>query len=186
VRSEQTGYFASYTQTALKVRFGCNAPGTAKSSGHRRRIGSHPVWRRDAHQAILSAHRAAGFFLSAHPIRAEEQPLQHQRISGGVALSSHSWLGSDRDHRTAPLQRRLSVLGGLARVPGSEQPAALPRALRSRGAKCLSEAARPLARGEIEGRIIGGRWRFRRADLDAFFANAPRNWDFAGKNNQGD
>ena len=36
-------------------------------------------------------------------------------------------------------------------------------------------------RGEIEGRIIGGRWRFRRADLDAFFANAPRNWDFAGK-----
>ncbi len=34
-------------------------------------------------------------------------------------------------------------------------------------------------RGEIEGRIIGGRWRFRRADLDAFFANAPRNWDFA-------
>ena len=34
-------------------------------------------------------------------------------------------------------------------------------------------------RGEIEGRIIGGRWRFRRADLDAFFANAPRSWDFA-------
>jgi excisionase family DNA binding protein len=41
-------------------------------------------------------------------------------------------------------------------------------------------------RGEIEGRLIGGRWRFRRADLDAFFANAPCNWDFAGKNNQGD
>jgi excisionase family DNA binding protein len=41
-------------------------------------------------------------------------------------------------------------------------------------------------RGEIEGRIIGGRWRFRRADLDAFFANAPRNWDFAGKNGHGD
>jgi excisionase family DNA binding protein len=36
-------------------------------------------------------------------------------------------------------------------------------------------------RGEIEGRIIGGRWRFRRADLDAFFENAPRNWDFVGK-----
>jgi excisionase family DNA binding protein len=35
-------------------------------------------------------------------------------------------------------------------------------------------------RGEIQGRIIGGRWRFRRADLDAFFENAPRNWDFAG------
>ena len=40
--------------------------------------------------------------------------------------------------------------------------------------------------GEINGRIIGGRWRFRRADLDAFFENAPRNWDFAGKNNHGD
>jgi excisionase family DNA binding protein len=36
-------------------------------------------------------------------------------------------------------------------------------------------------RGEIKGRIIGKRWRFRRADLDAFFENAPRNWDFAGK-----
>src|SRR5713101_3395482 len=34
--------------------------------------------------------------------------------------------------------------------------------------------------------VIGGRWRFRGADLDAFFANAPRNWHFAGKNNQGD
>jgi excisionase family DNA binding protein len=40
--------------------------------------------------------------------------------------------------------------------------------------------------GEIEGRIIGGRWRFRRADLDTFFANAPRNWDFAGKSKHGD
>ena len=40
-------------------------------------------------------------------------------------------------------------------------------------------------RGEVEGRIIGGRWRFRRADLDAFFANAPRNWDFAGKSDHG-
>ena len=43
-----------------------------------------------------------------------------------------------------------------------------------------------LQRGEIEGRIIGGRWRFRRADLDAFFANAPRSWDFAGKKSDGD
>ena len=40
--------------------------------------------------------------------------------------------------------------------------------------------------GKIEGRIIGGRWRFRRADLDAFFENAPCNWDFAGKNQHGD
>jgi excisionase family DNA binding protein len=41
-------------------------------------------------------------------------------------------------------------------------------------------------RGEIEGRIIGGRWRFRRADIDAFFENAPREWDFAGKDGDGD
>jgi len=36
-------------------------------------------------------------------------------------------------------------------------------------------------RGEIEARIIGGRWRFRPADLDAFFENASRYWDFKGK-----
>ena len=35
-----------------------------------------------------------------------------------------------------------------------------------------------VGRGDIQGRIIGGRWRFRRADLDAFFENAPRSWDF--------
>jgi excisionase family DNA binding protein len=36
-------------------------------------------------------------------------------------------------------------------------------------------------RGEIEARIIGGRWRFRRGDLDAFFESAPRYWDFKAK-----
>lgn len=41
-------------------------------------------------------------------------------------------------------------------------------------------------REEVEGRIIGGRWRFRRADLDAFFANAPRSWDLVGRNGDGD
>ena len=41
-------------------------------------------------------------------------------------------------------------------------------------------------RGEIKGRLIGGRWRFRRADLDAFFENAPYEWDFAGKNGDGE
>jgi excisionase family DNA binding protein len=38
-----------------------------------------------------------------------------------------------------------------------------------------------VTRGDIEGRIIGGRWRFRRADLDAFFENAPSEWDFTGR-----
>ena len=41
-------------------------------------------------------------------------------------------------------------------------------------------------RGEIKGKIIGKRWRFRRADLDAFFENAPSEWDFAGKNGDED
>jgi excisionase family DNA binding protein len=43
-----------------------------------------------------------------------------------------------------------------------------------------------VSRGELEGRIIGGRWRFRSVDLDAFFENAPSEWDFAGKDNDGD
>jgi excisionase family DNA binding protein len=43
-----------------------------------------------------------------------------------------------------------------------------------------------VSRGELEGRIIGGRWRFRSVDLDAFFENAPSEWDFPGKDNDGD
>jgi excisionase family DNA binding protein len=41
-------------------------------------------------------------------------------------------------------------------------------------------------RGEIRGKIIGKRWRFRRADLEAFFENAPSEWDFAGKGSNRD
>jgi excisionase family DNA binding protein len=41
-------------------------------------------------------------------------------------------------------------------------------------------------RGEIMGKIIRKRWRFRRADLDAFFENAPSEWDFFGKRSHGD
>ena len=41
-------------------------------------------------------------------------------------------------------------------------------------------------RGEIKGRIIGKRWRFRRADLNAFFENAPSQWDFRGRDEHGD
>jgi excisionase family DNA binding protein len=43
-----------------------------------------------------------------------------------------------------------------------------------------------LKRGEIKGKIIGKQWRFKRADLDAFFENAPSEWDFGGKNSHGD
>jgi excisionase family DNA binding protein len=41
-------------------------------------------------------------------------------------------------------------------------------------------------RGEIRAKIVGKRWRFRRADLDAFFENAPSEWDFRGKDSDGD
>jgi len=43
-----------------------------------------------------------------------------------------------------------------------------------------------LWRGEIEGRVIGRKYRFRRIDLDRFFEDAPRNWDFKGKDEHGD
>jgi excisionase family DNA binding protein len=33
-------------------------------------------------------------------------------------------------------------------------------------------------RGELAGRLIGGRWRFRRQDLDAFFEKAPTGWQW--------
>lgn len=43
-----------------------------------------------------------------------------------------------------------------------------------------------LKRGEIRGKIIGKRWKFKRADLDAFFENAPSDWDFVRKRSDGD
>ena len=43
-----------------------------------------------------------------------------------------------------------------------------------------------IKRGEIRGKLIGKRWRFKRADLDAFYENAPSNWDFVGRSDHGD
>lgn len=43
-----------------------------------------------------------------------------------------------------------------------------------------------IRRRELQGRLIGRRWRFRRKDLDTFFENAPSQWDFEGKNEHGD
>ena len=40
--------------------------------------------------------------------------------------------------------------------------------------------------GELDGRLIGGRWRFRRKDLDAFYENAPRAWEWPAKAEDGD
>jgi excisionase family DNA binding protein len=41
-------------------------------------------------------------------------------------------------------------------------------------------------RGELEGRLIGKRWRFRRESLDAFYESASRSWDFVVKGERGD
>jgi excisionase family DNA binding protein len=41
-------------------------------------------------------------------------------------------------------------------------------------------------RREIKGKLIGNRWRFRRANLDGFFESAPSEWNFAGKNDHWD
>lgn len=41
-------------------------------------------------------------------------------------------------------------------------------------------------RGELQGRLIGRRWRFRRKDLDAFYENAPHSWHFGEGGEDGD
>lgn len=38
--------------------------------------------------------------------------------------------------------------------------------------------------GELTGRLIGRRWRFRRKDLDAFFDRAPASWEFGEVSDQ--
>jgi excisionase family DNA binding protein len=43
-----------------------------------------------------------------------------------------------------------------------------------------------LRRGEIEGRVTGGKYRFRRIALDRFFEDAPRQWDFKGNDDRED
>lgn len=43
-----------------------------------------------------------------------------------------------------------------------------------------------VSRGELKGRVIGGRWRFRRKDIDAFFDAAPAHWEFSGKSGNGE
>jgi len=41
-------------------------------------------------------------------------------------------------------------------------------------------------RGELAGRIIGRRWRFRREDVDTFFDAAPSSWEFGGDPGHGE
>jgi excisionase family DNA binding protein len=73
---------------------------------------------------------------------------------------------NERDQSATPLGERLLKLAEAAEVLRLH-----PRTVR--------EFVR---RGELRGRLIGRRWRFRRKDLDAFFDAARSQWDFvAGK-----
>ena len=40
-------------------------------------------------------------------------------------------------------------------------------------------------RGELRGRLIGRRWRFRHEDVDAFLEDLPCEWTVTGKGNAG-
>jgi excisionase family DNA binding protein len=96
------------------------------------------------------------------------------------------------------VRQRLLEVEGLARREGTEAmskttvtPAIGEHLLTLKdAAEVLRLSARTVReyvkRGEIRGKLIGKRWRFKRADLDAFFENAPSEWDFAGKDNHGD
>jgi excisionase family DNA binding protein len=78
--------------------------------------------------------------------------------------------GKNHDQQSSPNKERLLTLSEAAEVLRFSR-----RTLREY-----------LKRGEIKGKLIGNRWRFRRADLDAFFDNAPSDWDFARKSDHGD
>jgi len=123
--SGQSGYSAIYAETPLKVTFGRSATWTAKSAHRQRRGGPHPIWRGRANRAIFPAHRVAGRALRPHPVYPEEPSLQYQRIAEGSALPAGSGPGTNRNHRAAALQRRVSLPGGLAGVSGRDDRAAL-------------------------------------------------------------
>ena len=40
-------------------------------------------------------------------------------------------------------------------------------------------------RGELRGRLVGRRWRFRHEDVDAFLEELPREWTVARNGNAG-
>src|SRR6516165_12314564 len=100
--SLQEGYVTLCCETPLKVWFGNNGLGTSKSSRFHRRSRPHAVRRRGSDREILSADPLATRSLAAYPLRSAKQPLQYQRISGGVDLSAPPRAGTDRNDRTAP------------------------------------------------------------------------------------
>src|SRR2546426_8824456 len=140
------GYFGLCCITPLKVSVCNNAPWTSKTSRFCRRHRLDSVRRSCLDRAVLPAHPFARRGVAARSICSAQQPLQRQRILGGVALSTHPGSGTNRDDRTVAAQWRLSLSGGLAGVSRSHQFATLLAAVRSGGAQCFAEIARPLAR----------------------------------------
>ena len=76
-----------------------------------------------------------------------------------------------------------SLTAGDSRVPSVERLLTLNEAAEALRLhpRTVREYVR---RGELEGRVIGGRWRFRRRDLDTFFDHAPRQWQFYRKSDR--
>jgi excisionase family DNA binding protein len=72
-------------------------------------------------------------------------------------------LVNERDRSATPAGERLLTLAEAAQVLRLH-----PRTVREY-----------VGRGELRGRLIGRRWRFRRRDLDAFFDAGRSQWDFA-------
>src|SRR5437879_350009 len=136
------GYFGLCCITPLKVSVCNNAPWTSKTSRFCRRHRLDSVRRSCLDRAVLPAHPFARRGVAARSICSAQQPLQRQRILGGVALSTHPGSGTNRDDRTVAAQWRLSLSGGLAGVSRSHQFATLLAAVRSGGAQCFAEIAR--------------------------------------------
>src|SRR3989441_8483638 len=147
VGGHKSGYFALCWETTLKVMVGNSGPWTPKTASFRRRhwpvsdrLGGFDI-------QVFPALWLAGCTLAACTICPAQQPLQHQRIFDGSALSADLGPRKNRDHRTAALQRGLSLLGGLAGLPAGQQLAALPGATGSRRTQRFAQVARPLACG---------------------------------------
>ena len=96
---------------------------------------------------------------------------------------SHCW-----DSETGMELDEPEEAGGDMRVKGKQQSAAPPIGERlltlCEVAELLRLSTRTVRgyvrRGEINGRLIGRRWRFRPADIDLFYEKARYSWDFDG------
>jgi hypothetical protein len=143
--SHGRSYCARCCITALKVSV-CNiAPRTSEFARFRRRYWPDPVRRSRLDRAVLPTYRFARGAVEIRSLCSAQQSLQHQRISGSLALSAHLGSGTNRDHRTVAPQRSFSLPGRFARISRCHEFATLLAAIGGHGTKFLAETARPLA-----------------------------------------